>query len=584
MLFSSSQQQAAVPEETHKEIPPPHSPQLHSLSDILANYPRSPFSKVTLKNGKQREAADSQQLLPPFLPTETQQAAGERQKKTAEEQPQSAAVSVHPEKQQQASVANFSLSANGFWLCAGRVSGAHGLKGHLKIRPATFAKTERFCTPESRVFFRSSRSALPFISRAVEEGRLLTRPGKGQIALVKLQGIDDRVSANSLAGCLVYVHSTQSLPLLPEKCILAAELVGFEVTLLNDANKTRVGRVEDVISKHDMRLKEEALGAADDCLQIGVYRDLQGHLLLSQHFKNPAPPPSALVASALHALGSDPPHLHAAAEESPVLFECEGCGLRFTDCTAAVCHEAVCRSSSSSSSSSRSSSRSRSSSSSVSREEGESVLEQKDALQWLLHAALNSSDSPESDEDFQAATGAPLHACGKETEIPSRFSLDASHGASAAAAAEAAAAAARVRELKTLEGPQGRAGSRLGIRFWERLRLGGEVEWEREGRFFPFKGEDRQQAAERALDFACSSRNSQGRLQQADWNNPADVAQVSRHLLAKVDIHPAAAACTQQHTTNGQSFLLPFVLGATVGRVDVEEKTVEINAPPSLLP
>ncbi|XP_026193192.1 uncharacterized protein LOC113147301 [Cyclospora cayetanensis] len=44
------------------------------------------------------------------------------------------------------------MSSESHWLCAGRVRGAHGLLGQLKIHPTTFAAEERFCTPCKVVF------------------------------------------------------------------------------------------------------------------------------------------------------------------------------------------------------------------------------------------------------------------------------------------------------------------------------------------------------------------------------------------------------------------------------------------------
>lgn len=533
------------------------------LSAILANYPRSSFSKVGIKPPKRTQSKeeeevtfDSEGLIRLFQQCEVPKpkaTEGAAQCQEVRKEPESP-LPLHPKVQSEVHerVTGF-LSANpsARWLCAGRVSGAHGLRGFLKIEPATFAKTERFCTRGSRLFFRSRGACTPLVSRAIEEGRLLPKHGRTEIALVKFQGIDDRNAANTLTGSLVYVHAAQSFADLPPKCLLAAELIGFEVTLLHDAERTRIGRITDVISKHDMRLREEALGAADDCLQIEVYKDLPGRRLLLQHFRDPMPPPAPLLASALHALGSDTA-LHNTSEDAPVLFECEGCGLRFRDCTAAVCHERLCLATTKGSGGSQ-------------RKEA-AQPEQTDALQWLLQVAVSSAETPDGSENTQTHSSHNVMGISEPGFAGSQNSnvsgLDSPP------------------ELQNLDGPSGRSGTRLGHRFLERLSLGSCVSWDREGRFFPRRGEGKEEAAERALAFACNERAGSG-YAQANWNDPSDVTAISRHFISPAVVQPAVCDADQRPTTH--SLLLPFVLGMTVGDVNTEAKTLGINAPPSLL-
>ncbi|KAL8274393.1 hypothetical protein Esti_001715 [Eimeria stiedai] len=553
-------------------------PSLSCVSAVLSDYPRSPYSKVALR--RRRETTEKEnsetaaELAQAQLPEKQFPVYGPLQS-AIERGPSEMPPSSPPSEasHELKSAAAHSASSSSLWLCAGRVGGAHGLKGHLKIVPSTFAVVERFCSRESRLFFCSRGSLSSFVSRAVEEGRLLQRSGKSQVALVKLRGIDDRVAANSLAGSLVYVHSTQSHALLPPKSLLAAELVDFEVTLLHDPDRTRIGRVSDVISKHAMRLRQEALGAADDCLQIEVYRDLPGRRLLLDHYHDPAPPPSPLVASALHALGEQSPE-EPANDEAPLLFACETCGLRFTDCTAAVCHERVCLAAANKS-------RAAEGGFGAARKQGE----EEDALLWLLQSSLDAAETTAASETEGSLLQQPPRLGGGppgETDtLGAPPTLLTEGGPLREGGGAPFEGRSCLEELQTLEGPGGRAGQRLGSRFFDRLSLGDRVSWERGGRFFPRRGEASDEAAERALEFACKSSRNQREYTEADWNEPAHVAAIATHLTSPTHIHPAA--CDAEGRPNEHSFLLPFVLGVTVGDADPQARTLGINAPPALI-
>lgn len=278
-------------------------------------------------------------------------------------------------------------------------------------------------------------------------------------------------------------------------------------------------------SAHGVFPSQEAVGAADDCLQIEVYRDLPGRRLLLQYFRDPAPPPAALLASALHALGSDAP-MQEKAEDVPVLFECEGCGLRFRDCTAAVCHERLCLAVATGTSASQSN--------------GRSDQEQRDALQWLMQVAMGSAEVPDArvnSHSFSTHKTELSASCVDDCPVPMATPDYSGHAPGSAASWD----------LHTLEGPGGRSGTRLGHRFWERLSLGDRVSWERSGRFFPHRGEGADEAAERALAFACNT-NTGRNYAQANWDDPDDVTAISKHLIAPIDIQPAACDADERPT------------------------------------
>ena len=117
--------------------------------------------------------------------------------------------------------------------------GAQGLKGELKINPSTDFP-ERFTQPGPR-WLQPSRGASP---REVELIRGRQLPGRS-LFVVRLEGINDRASAETLIGNDVLVRSDDR-PALAEGEFHLLDLVGLEVRL--QADGTSLGTVRDLIS------------------------------------------------------------------------------------------------------------------------------------------------------------------------------------------------------------------------------------------------------------------------------------------------------------------------------------------------
>ena len=102
----------------------------------------------------------------------------------------------------------------------GYVVGAHALKGELRVRwlgdgPANLVSAECVWLGESR----SDAAASIYQVRGVGSGR------HGEVRL-KLEGVDDRTTAEGLRGRVVLVEATQ-LPPLAEGEFYWHELIGF---------------------------------------------------------------------------------------------------------------------------------------------------------------------------------------------------------------------------------------------------------------------------------------------------------------------------------------------------------------------
>ena len=124
------------------------------------------------------------------------------------------------------------------WLPVGKVVGVQGLKGELRINPAS-EFPERFTDPGSR--WLKARGSAP---REVElkSGRQL--PGKS-VFVVRFAGIDNREAAEALIGQTLMVPADER-PELEEGEFHLLDLVGLEARLSTDGEA--IGTVSDLIS------------------------------------------------------------------------------------------------------------------------------------------------------------------------------------------------------------------------------------------------------------------------------------------------------------------------------------------------
>jgi 16S rRNA processing protein RimM len=131
-------------------------------------------------------------------------------------------------------------------LVIARVLGARGLRGELKCRIVT-EFTERF-RPRIRVFLGS----------AEREHRVLAANVAPPHVFLKLSGVRDRTTAESLRGLEVLVAVEDAVP-LPEGRFYWHEVIGLEVV---DGSGNLIGTVRDIIETgaNDVYLVDGAFG------------------------------------------------------------------------------------------------------------------------------------------------------------------------------------------------------------------------------------------------------------------------------------------------------------------------------------
>jgi 16S rRNA processing protein RimM len=124
------------------------------------------------------------------------------------------------------------------WLPVGQLVGAQGLRGELRLNPASDFP-ERFTEPGPR--WLQAKGSEP---KEVEllEGRQL--PGKS-IYVVRLKGVNNRANAEALVGCTVLVPATDR-PELADGEFHLLDLVGLEARL--GGNDEPIGTVSNLIS------------------------------------------------------------------------------------------------------------------------------------------------------------------------------------------------------------------------------------------------------------------------------------------------------------------------------------------------
>lgn len=142
------------------------------------------------------------------------------------------------------------------WLLIGRIVGAHGLNGHVKVHPESDFP-ERFTVPGDRWLKKPNGD---LVQIKITSGRFLE--GKKQY-LVKLEDVNFRDQAEDLRKAELLVKESDRLSLDPGE-FHVSDLIGLTVVLQSDDSV--VGLVRDVYTTgHDMLevelANQERLGA-----------------------------------------------------------------------------------------------------------------------------------------------------------------------------------------------------------------------------------------------------------------------------------------------------------------------------------
>lgn len=129
------------------------------------------------------------------------------------------------------------------WVLIGRIVGAHGLHGHVKVYPESDFP-ERFMEPGDRWLKKSDGKPEPV---RLTSGRYLE--GKNNY-LVKLAGVDFRDQAETLRSAQLLVPASDRLPLEPGE-FHVNDLIGLSVII--QADGTELGKISNIFTTgHDL--------------------------------------------------------------------------------------------------------------------------------------------------------------------------------------------------------------------------------------------------------------------------------------------------------------------------------------------
>ncbi|MCR5341328.1 MAG: ribosome maturation factor RimM [Saccharofermentans sp.] len=133
-------------------------------------------------------------------------------------------------------------------IVTGKIIGAHGVRGEIKVFPLT---------DDARRFLSMKRCFLtgPKLEDPKETCVVSARLDKG-IVLVMLEGLNDRDKAQALHGRYISVSRSDAVP-LPKGRYYTADLIGMTVT---DDERGELGQVSDCIeagSGHILSIKRK---------------------------------------------------------------------------------------------------------------------------------------------------------------------------------------------------------------------------------------------------------------------------------------------------------------------------------------
>ena len=171
------------------------------------------------------------------------------------------------------------------WLEIGRIVGAHGLQGEVKVFPDSDFP-ERFEQPGQR-WLLPSGDVTP---KAVELKRGRYLPKKG-LYIVQFAGVENRTQAESLRGATLMVPAGDRPPLSPGEFHLL-DLVGL--TVIDQETQTTIGTVIRIANAGNDLLEVQLQQGPATSVLIPFVKEIVVRVDLPNHRIEIAPPPGLL--------------------------------------------------------------------------------------------------------------------------------------------------------------------------------------------------------------------------------------------------------------------------------------------------
>ncbi|UKK02912.2 16S rRNA processing protein [Theileria orientalis] len=149
------------------------------------------------------------------------------------------------------------------YVVIGEILTTYGLKGHVKVKSYTPHPEVRLCEPGYR-YLKIPYNDEKVIPIKLERGR---NSGSKEVYIVKFEGFDTVEQSQRLSNTYLTVPLAE-MPPLEEDTYYSRDLIGLDLYLYNDINKTKLGKIVGFVHHSDLASRKKFEEACDDLIEV----------------------------------------------------------------------------------------------------------------------------------------------------------------------------------------------------------------------------------------------------------------------------------------------------------------------------
>ncbi|UKJ89921.2 16S rRNA processing protein [Theileria orientalis] len=149
------------------------------------------------------------------------------------------------------------------YVVIGEILTTYGLKGHVKVKSYTPRPELRLCEPGYR-YLKIPYNDEKVIPIKLERG---INSGSKDLYIVKFEGFDTVEQSQRLSNTYLTVPLAE-MPPLEEDAYYSRDLIGLDLYLYNDINKTKLGKIVGFVHHSDLASKKKFEEACDDLIEV----------------------------------------------------------------------------------------------------------------------------------------------------------------------------------------------------------------------------------------------------------------------------------------------------------------------------